>query len=128
MICQARPQVDRTHRLRPPGSQPLQRGYPIRGFTAFLIAIFLAAGWLVWTLALPTGMATPLNAWEHRCVEEDDTSARICTTEIAMHYGDRDFLFYFARGPSGPVPFIVQSDGAGFQRMVVTVDENHAPA
>jgi hypothetical protein len=46
-------------------------------------------------------MATPLNAWEHRCVEEDDSHAR---------------------GPAGPVPFIAQSEGADFQRMVMTVD------
>ncbi len=92
------------------------------GKSTALTALCLTAGFLFWPSAIPEGMATPLNAWEHRCVGEDDSAARVCTTEIVMRYHEHDFLFYFARGPAGPVPFIAQSDGLGFGRMVVTVD------
>jgi invasion protein IalB len=67
--------------------------------------------------------ATPLDAWEMRCVSEDQSDQEICATEIHKTYGGRDFIFYFARGPKGPVPFVAVSEGAPFRRMSVKVDE-----
>lgn len=121
MAFRARPRSDRTWW---PGRWPPRfRSSHSKGRLAALIKICLVAGVITWLPTLRAGLATPLNAWEHRCVEEEDNSTRVCTTEIAMQYDEHDFLFYFARGPSGPIPFIVQSEGLDFQRMAVTVDD-----
>jgi hypothetical protein len=118
MACPARQHIDRAR-----WPTPSARGSFGFGFAVLrnkLLATFFAL--IFWTLTSPSGMATPLNAWEHRCVEEDDSQARICSTEIVLQYRGRDFVLYFARGPAGPVPFIAQSEGADFRRMVMTVD------
>ena len=72
---------------------------------------------------LSPAIATPLDAWEMRCVSEDQSAEKICATEIHKSYDGRDFIFYFARGPKGPVPFVAVSEGAPFRRMSVRVDE-----
>ena len=67
--------------------------------------------------------ATPLNAWDLRCIKEDDSKQSVCSTEIHTRFNDKDFLFYFARGPVGPVPFIAHADNLHFSKMTVSVDD-----
>ena len=85
----------------------------IFGFAA--VCLFAAGG--------ESTLATPLNAWEHRCISDDDSNEKVCATEFHTRFEERDFVFYFARGPAGPVPFVAQSDDAPFRRMTVKVDD-----
>lgn len=74
----------------------------------------------------PSLMATPLDSWEHRCVAEDDSDDKVCTTELRSRDKDIEAIFYFARGPNGPVPFVALSEEAKFGRLSVKVDDEGA--
>ena len=67
--------------------------------------------------------ATPLDAWEHRCFLDEEGETKVCATELHADYQGQDYIFYFARGPKGPVPFIAISQDQPFSRMTVKVDD-----
>ncbi len=68
--------------------------------------------------------ATPLNAWEMRCIQDDDNGTRLCAVELHAQAKGRDFIFYFARGRRGPVPFVAATTALSppFFDMEVAVD------
>lgn len=72
---------------------------------------------------IPQVGATPLDSWEMRCISDEEQGQEVCATELHARYGGRDFIFYFARGPVGPVPFVAVSEGAPFRQMTVKVDD-----
>ncbi len=86
-------------------------------FLALLLAVPLALS------AIARLSATPFDSWEPHCYLDEGSQAKICTTELRAMADDREFVFYFARGPSGPVPLIAQADGLDLLDMTVTVDE-----
>jgi len=71
----------------------------------------------------PPLQATPLNSWEHHCIVEDDSDEEVCTTELRSQDRDTEAIFYFARGPKGPVPFVALSEHTAFGALTVQVDE-----
>jgi hypothetical protein len=86
----------------------------------------LVAGALIAVTVMGHGLpvsATPLNSWEHHCVAEDEGNAKVCTTELRSRDRDIEAIFYFARGPNGPVPFVALSEQAKFGALTVQVDD-----
>ena len=71
----------------------------------------------------PALQATPLDSWEYHCVAEDDSDSEVCTTELRSRDKDTEAIFYFARGPKGPVPFVAISEEAAFGALQVQVDD-----
>ncbi len=67
--------------------------------------------------------AVPLNSWEHYCFTDENEDGRVCTTELRAVYDDQEFVFYFARGPRGPVPLVVMGTQETLREMTVKVDD-----
>lgn len=74
------------------------------------------------TLALPA-LANPMNSWEHTCFKGEESPGQICTTELRALYEGEEFVFYFARGPNGPVPLVALGGELPFTAMTVAVDD-----
>ena len=70
----------------------------------------------------PAG-ATPLNSWEHHCTIDEDSGDKVCTTELRSRDRETEAIFYFARGPRGPVPFVALSEQQSFGALTVQVDD-----
>jgi invasion protein IalB len=88
--------------------------------TALASLSFLA----VWSILHSTAsMATPLDSWEHHCTIDEGTKEAVCTTEIRSHDKKTEAIFYFARGPRGPVPFVAHSEEQSFGALTVKVDD-----
>ena len=83
----------------------------------------LASTVFLFCLAVPA-QGTPLNAWELRCVQDDEDGTKLCAVELHAQEHGRDFIFYFARGRRGPVPFVAATTVVSppFFEMEVAVD------
>ena len=94
-----------------------------------LIAIFAALMVNVLALSWTSPVsATPLNSWEHTCFKGEGSPGQVCTTELHTVYEGEEFVFYFARGPKGAAPLVVQGGELAFTTMTITVDENEPVA
>jgi invasion protein IalB len=101
---------------------PLKTARPktAAGHRGFRQVIGLAAATFLYSTPL---QATPLNSWEYHCVIEDGSSEEVCTTELRSQDKDTEAIFYFARGPKGPVPFVALSETVPFGALKVQVDD-----
>jgi len=72
------------------------------------------------------GRADELDIWYYQCMEDEENSERICTTEIATSFGNQDFLVYFVHGKGGNSPLVVSGDEQRFSTLTVRVDDRDA--
>ena len=66
--------------------------------------------------------ADELDIWYYQCMEDEESSERICTTEIATSFGNQDFLVYFVHGKGGKSPLVVSGDEQRFSSLIIQVD------
>jgi invasion protein IalB len=85
-----------------------------------VLAIVVAA-WLV--LSDPAVRASEHEVWYYQCMEDEETSEKICTTEIATSSGARDFLIYFVHNEGGKSPLVVTGGEERFSGLTVKVDK-----
>ena len=85
------------------------------------VLLGLLAVWSI--LQSAPSMATPLDSWEHHCTVDEGTKEEVCTTEIRSRNKNTEAIFYFARGPRGPVPFVAHSEEQSFGALTVKVDD-----
>jgi len=114
----------------PPSAPPLNLSSMVRRTTsgrkaATRLERLAGAGLLAAaSLAIATPLlATPLDSWEHHCIGEDNSDDQICTTELRSDDKGTEAIFYFARGPKGPAPFVASSESTAFGAMTVQVDD-----
>jgi invasion protein IalB len=60
--------------------------------------------------------------WYYQCMEDEENSERICTTEIVASDGGRDFLIYFAHDKGGKSPLVVTGEALKFAGTTIKVD------
>ena len=70
--------------------------------------------------------ADELDIWYYQCMEDEESSERICTTEIATSFDNRDFLVYFVHGKGGKSPLVVSGDEQRFSTLTIRVDDRDA--
>ncbi len=70
--------------------------------------------------------ATELEVWYYQCMEDDESSEKICTTEIATSSGDQDFIVYFVHNKDGGSPLVVAGDEQRFSSLTIRVDDKDA--
>ncbi len=70
--------------------------------------------------------ANELEVWYYQCMEDEESSEKICTTEIATSSGDRDFIIYFVHRKDGVSPLVVASDEQEFSSLIIRVDDKDA--
>ena len=70
--------------------------------------------------------ADELEIWYYQCMEDEESSERICTTEIATSVDNQDFLVYFVHGKSGKSPLVVSGDEQKFASLTIRVDDRDA--
>lgn len=70
--------------------------------------------------------ANELEIWYYQCMEDEENSERICTTEIATSAGDQDFLVYFVHSKGGKSPLVVSGDEQEFSSLTIRVDDKDA--
>ena len=64
--------------------------------------------------------------WYYQCMEDEESSEKICTTEIATSSGDRDFIIYFVHNKHGGSPLVVAGDDQKFSSLIIRVDDKDA--
>ena len=67
--------------------------------------------------------ADELDIWYYQCMEDEENSDRICTTEIATSFDNQDFLVYFVHGKGGKSPLVVSGDEQRFSTLTIRVDD-----
>jgi invasion protein IalB len=72
--------------------------------------------------------ANELEVWYYQCMEDEESSEKICTTEIATSSGDRDFIVYFVHNKDGGSPLVVSGDEQRFSSLTIRVDDKDAIA
>ncbi len=76
---------------------------------------------------LDTGArATELDVWYYQCIEDEDSSEKLCTTEITTSSGDQDFIVYFVHRKDGGSPLVVSGDEQRFSKLTIRTDNNDA--
>ena len=70
--------------------------------------------------------ANELEVWYYQCMEDEESSEKICTTEIATSSGDRDFIIYFVHRKDGVSPLVVAGDEQEFSSLIIRVDDKDA--
>ena len=70
--------------------------------------------------------ADELDIWYYQCMEDEESSERICTTEIATSFDNQDFLVYFVHGKGGKSPLVVSGDERKFSTLTIRVDDRDA--
>ena len=60
--------------------------------------------------------------WTYRCMQDWDSKARVCTTELQTLQDDQLFLIYFAHGNEGASPLVVTGDEQPYREAGVEVD------
>jgi len=91
---------------------------------------------LLWVLAVSAlvslapfdrpARANELDIWYYQCMEDEESSERLCTTEIATSAGDQDFLVYFVHSKGGKSPLVVSGDEQDFSSLTIRVDDKDA--
>ncbi len=85
-----------------------------------VLALFVVAGFV----ALDTGArANEFEVWYYQCMEDEESSEKICTTEIATSSGDEDFVIYFVHRKDGKAPLVVAGDEQKFSSLIIQVDD-----
>ncbi len=64
--------------------------------------------------------------WYYQCMEDEENSERICTTEIVTSFDNQDFLIYFVHGKGGKSPLVVSGDEQRFSSLTIWVDDRDA--
>ena len=64
--------------------------------------------------------------WYYQCMEDEENSDRICTTEIVTSFDNQDFLIYFVHGKGGKSPLVVSGDEQRFSTLTIWVDDRDA--
>ena len=72
--------------------------------------------------------ANELEVWYYQCMEDEESSEKICTTEIATSSGDQDFIVYFVHNKDGGSPLVVAGDDQVFTSLIIRVDDKDAIA
>ncbi len=88
-----------------------------------VLALF-ALALLVW-LGAGAG-ANELEVWYYQCMVDEESSEKICTTEIATSSGDEDFIVYFVHRKKGVSPLVVAGDEQKFSNLIIQVDDEDA--
>jgi hypothetical protein len=70
--------------------------------------------------------ANELEVWYYQCMEDEESSEKICTTEIATSSGDQDFIIYFVHRKDGVSPLVVAGDEQEFSSLIIRVDDKDA--
>ncbi len=70
--------------------------------------------------------ATELDVWYYQCMEDEDSSEKLCTTEIAISSGNQDFIVYFVHRKDGGSPLVVSGDEQRFSNLTIRTDDNDA--
>jgi hypothetical protein len=70
--------------------------------------------------------ANELEVWYYQCMEDEESSEKICTTEIATSSGDGDFIIYFVHRKDGVSPLVVAGDEQEFSSLIIRVDDKDA--
>ena len=87
----------------------------------------LALWALAWFGPLDAGArANELEVWYYQCMEDEESSEKICTTEIATSSGDQDFIIYFVHNKDGGSPLVVAGDEQKFASLTIRVDDEDA--
>lgn len=87
----------------------------------------LALWALAWFGPLDAGArANELEVWYYQCMEDEESSEKICTTEIATSSGDQDFIIYFVHNKDGVSPLVVAGDEQKFSILTIRVDDKDA--
>ena len=82
---------------------------------------------LAWFGLLDAGArANELEVWYYQCMEDEESSEKICTTEIATSSGDQDFIVYFVHNKVGASPLVVAGDEQKFSSLIIRVDDKDA--
>jgi len=91
----------------------------------------MTGSWRVWGLfalaafvVLGTGAgANEFEVWYYQCMEDEESSEKICTTEIATSSGNEDFVIYFVHRKKGVAPLVVAGDEQTFSTLIIKVDD-----
>jgi hypothetical protein len=67
--------------------------------------------------------ANELEVWYSQCMVDEESSEKICTTEIATSSGDQDFIVYFVHNKDGGSPLVVAGDEQKFTSLIIRVDD-----
>ncbi len=70
--------------------------------------------------------ANELEVWIYQCMEDEESSEKICTTEIGTSSGDQDFIVYFVHNKRGGSPLVVTGDEQRFSSLTIRVDDKDA--
>ncbi len=70
--------------------------------------------------------ASELEVWYYQCMVDEESSEKICTTEIATSSGDQDFIVYFVHNKVGASPLVVAGDEQKFSSLTIRVDDKDA--
>ncbi len=70
--------------------------------------------------------ATELDVWYYQCMEGEESSEKLCTTEIAISSGNQDFIVYFVHRKDGGSPLVVSGDEQRFSKLTIRTDDNDA--
>ncbi len=70
--------------------------------------------------------ANELEVWYYQCMEDEESSEKICTTEIATSSGNQDFIVYFVHNKVGGSPLVVSGDDQRFTSLTIRVDDKDA--
>ena len=86
---------------------------------------------ILFALAMAVAFATGIRAnefevWYSQCMEDEENSEKICTTEITTSSGDRDFVIYFVHRKDGAAPLVVAGDEQEFSSLTIRVDKKDA--
>jgi invasion protein IalB len=87
--------------------------------------------WVLFALALLVSLdagarANELEVWYYQCMVDEESSEKICTTEIATSSGDEDFIVYFVHRKEGVSPLVVAGDEQRFSNLIIQVDDKDA--
>ena len=67
--------------------------------------------------------ANEFEVWYYQCMEDEESSEKICTTEISTSSGDEDFVIYFVHRKDGAAPLVVAGDEQKFSNLIIQVDD-----
>ena len=67
--------------------------------------------------------ANEFEVWYYQCMVDEESSEKICTTEIATSSGDQDFIVYFVHNKDGGSPLVVAGDEQKFSSLIIRVDD-----
>lgn len=87
--------------------------------------------WVLFALALLVSLdagarANEFEVWYYQCMVDEESSEKICTTEIATSSGDEDFIVYFVHRKEGVSPLVVAGDEQRFSNLIIQVDDKDA--